>query len=164
MSIYTAFIISLFVEMYGIPLTIYLTSTVAISAGEAQTAQDPIITFTILGQTLSLTFWKIIGTIISILGMLTIIVGWATLYNKRQKVDLVTSGIYRYSRHPQYLGIILISLGWFVHWPTLLTLGMLPILIYFYYRLTEKEEEELIGEFKDLTKYEKYRNNTPRFL
>jgi len=164
MGIYAAFIVSLFVEMYGIPLTIYLTSTVAISAGESQTAQDPILTFTILGQTLSMTFWKIVGAIISIIGMLTIIVGWVTIYKKSQKVDLVTSGIYKYSRHPQYLGIILISFGWFVHWPTLLTLGMLPVLIYFYYRLTEEEEEELIDEFEDSTKYEEYRKNTPRFI
>ncbi len=164
MSIYAAFIVSLFVEMYGIPLTIYLTSTVAFSGGGAQTAQEPIITFTILGQTLSMTFWKMIGAAISITGMITVIVGWVTIYKKSQKIDLVTSGIYKYSRHPQYLGIILISIGWFVHWPTILTLGMLPILVYFYYRLTEDEEEELIEEFEDSEKYEEYRENTPRFI
>ncbi len=164
MGIYAAFIVSLFVEMYGIPLTIYLSSTVAVSGGASQTTLDPFLTFTVLGQTFSMPFWKIIGAAISITGMLTIIVGWVTIYKKSQKVDLVTSGIYKYSRHPQYLGIILISLGWFVHWPTMLTLGMLPILIYFYYRLTEEEEEELMDEFEDPTIYEEYREDTPRFI
>ncbi len=163
MGVYTAFVVSLFVEMYGIPLTIYFSSA-AISTGGAQTVHDPILTFTILGQTFSMTFWKMIGAAITITGMLTVIVGWSTLYRKRQTVDIVTSGIYKYSRHPQYLGLILISFGWFIHWPTLLTLGMLPVLIYFYYKLTLEEEKELKEEFQDFKKYEQYRKETPRFI
>ena len=108
MGIYTAFIVSLFIEMYGVPLTIYMTSSV-LSSGGTPPAQDPIFTITLLGQTLLMTFWKLVGAFISIAGMLTVILGWTTLYRRSEEKDLVVSGIYKYSRHPQYLGIILIS-------------------------------------------------------
>ncbi len=164
MGIYAAFIVSLFVEMYGIPLTIYISSTVAFSGTGAPPSQTVLFTFTIFGQTLAMTFWKVVGAAVSTIGIMTILVGWITLYKNRQEVDLVTSGIYRYSRHPQYLGIILISVGWFIHWPSLLTVLMLPILVYFYYKLTQEEEEEVMEELDRPELYEGYREDTPRFL
>ncbi|MFP3871726.1 MAG: methyltransferase family protein [Candidatus Natronoplasma sp.] len=164
MSIYVAFIVSLFIEMYGIPLTIYLTSTVAFSGTGAPPDQTILLTMTFLGQTMVMTFWKMVGAAVSIIGMSMVIVGWVTLYRNREKNDLVASGLYRYSRHPQYFGIILISLGWFIHWPSLLTMAMLPVLIYFYYKLTQEEEKEVMEELEDPELYEKYRKNTPRFL
>ncbi len=163
MGVYAAFIASLFIEMYGIPLTIFLTSSV-VSSGGVPPSQNPLFTITILDQTLAMTFWKIIGAIVSLIGIAIIIVGWTTLYQKKQEEGLVKSGIYKFSRHPQYLGIILISVGWFIHWPSLLTVLMLPILIYFYYDLTVKEDEELKKEISDLEAFEKYRKETPRFI
>jgi len=163
MSIYSAFIISLFVEMYGIPLTIYMTSTVTLPAGTPPT-QEVIITLTFFGQTLSMTFWKIVGALISITGMVVVAVGWITLYRYSEENKIVTSGIYNYSRHPQYLGLILIVLGWFIHWPSILTLSMLPILVYFYYNLTIKEEEELLNELENTDEYLKYLEDRPRFI
>ncbi|OUJ19152.1 Protein-S-isoprenylcysteine methyltransferase STE14 [Methanonatronarchaeum thermophilum] len=164
MGIYTAFIISLFVEMYGIPLTVYLSSATIFSPAGAPPTQEVIFSFTFLGQSLSMTLWKIIGAIISIIGMVIVVLGWITLYKKRQKEDLVTTGIYRYSRHPQYLGIILIAFGWFIHWPSLLTLAMLPVLTYFYYKLTVDEEKEVMKSIDNPKQYQKYIEKTPRFI
>ncbi|RZN62227.1 MAG: isoprenylcysteine carboxylmethyltransferase family protein [Methanonatronarchaeia archaeon] len=164
MGIYAAFIVSLFVEMYGVPLTVYLSSAAVFSPGGAPPAQEVLFSFTILGQSLSMTFWKVVGALISIVGMAVVVLGWVTLYRNRQNKELVTTGIYRYSRHPQYLGIILIAVGWFIHWPSLLTLAMLPVLVYFYYKLTVDEEKEVMKSLDNPELYEKYMQVTPRFI
>jgi protein-S-isoprenylcysteine O-methyltransferase Ste14 len=166
LGVYAAFIVSLFVEMYGVPLSIYLTSAIVPSGSDAGLAatgtQDALFEFTFLGQPMMLTPWKTVGAGIIILGTLLIAVGWATLY--RTDEELVTSGIYRYSRHPQYLGFNLFLFGWFVHWPTLLTLMMFPILAYFYYRLSIVEEKEVMEQMNDKEAYKQYIEETPRFI
>jgi protein-S-isoprenylcysteine O-methyltransferase Ste14 len=75
---------------------------------------------------------------------------------------LVTDGIYGYIRHPQYAGLFLIILGWLIHWPTLLTLIIFPILIGIYYWLAIREEKELEETFGN--EYEKYKIRTPCFV
>jgi len=163
MGIYSAFIASLFIEMYGVPFAIYLSSA-ALSPGGAAASQEVILSFTILGQTLTMGTWEIIGSAISIIGMFIIAVAWIQLYRSKQDEELVTSGMYSYSRHPQYLGIMLIAVGWFVHWPSILTIGMLPVLVYFYYNLAVDEEKEVMENLENENKYKEYMESTPRFI
>lgn len=162
LGVYAAFVVSLFVEMYGVPLTIYVTSAAMPGGGGAPPSQTAWITFEFLGQTMVLTFWKLVGAGLVILGTLLIAWGWSTLY--RTDEELVTSGIYAYSRHPQYLGFLLFLLGWFIHWPTLLTLAMFPVLAYFYYRLSIVEEREVMDSIGDPEAYREYIEETPRFI
>ena len=160
LGVYSAFVVSLFVEMYGVPLTVYLTSA-TVSSG-APPAQEVVFSFEVLGVGLLMTPWKIVGTAIIAVGAVLIAWGWATLYRTDQ--ELVTSGIYNYSRHPQYLGFILIVFGWFVHWPSVLTLAMFPVLAYFYYRLSAVEEREVMETIDDEEAYRQYIEETPRFI
>ncbi|MFB6182743.1 MAG: isoprenylcysteine carboxylmethyltransferase family protein, partial [Candidatus Nanohaloarchaea archaeon] len=105
--------------------------------------------------------WMIVGLLISVFGMILVALGWYRIYNEDD--DLVTTGIYSYSRHPQYLGIILIALGWVIGWPTILTTVLFPILVYTYYKNTIEEEKEVKEELGD-EKYEEYAENTPRLI
>jgi protein-S-isoprenylcysteine O-methyltransferase Ste14 len=160
LGVYAAFIVSMFVEMYGVPLSFYLTSA-AISNPVTENP-DFLFAFTVFGQTFAMTFWKLVGASITTVGIGLVAVGWASLY--RTDKELKTDGLYAYSRHPQYVGIVLVVFGWFVHWPTFLTMALLPVLVYFYYKLALKEEEEVREVLSDASKYDRYAERTPRFV
>ena len=151
-GIAVAFFISLFVEMYGIPLTIFLAS--------AYFHPDPVqvpnlFSFTFLGVSFGMDFGMSIGLLIITSGMALILLGWVTLYRNIGK-GTVTTGIYSMSRHPQYLGFMLIVIGWFIAWPTILTVIFAPILVYRYLRVCRIEESEMSSK-----EYYKYKKATP---
>ena len=152
----TAFFVSLFIEMYGIPLTIYFVAN-SISSHKTN-VPNIIYQFDFFGQNISLTVAMTYGTILMIIGTILIITGWVTLYKKLKNGDtIVTNGIYSLSRHPQYFGFILVIVGWLIGWPTLLTLIFAPILIAVYIRVCKLEEKELDKNYE----YSKYKKKTP---
>ncbi len=152
----TAFFVSLFVEMYGIPLTIYFMATSF--TGQKVEVPNIIYQFDFFGTNISLTLAMFYGTILMVIGTILILVGWITLYkNINSGHTLVKTGIYSYSRHPQYLGFILIIIGWFIGWPTLLTIIFAPILIFMYIRVCKLEEKELAKN----QIYNNYRKKVP---
>ncbi|MEE9152378.1 MAG: isoprenylcysteine carboxylmethyltransferase family protein [Thermoplasmata archaeon] len=154
----TAFFVSLFIEMYGIPLTIFFASEYF--SGSGVELPNTVIAFRFLGVDIGMTLAMIYGTILMLMGMSLIIIGWFTLYKNLQKNEIVTKGIYSYSRHPQYFGFILIVIGWLVGWPTILTVIFAPILVYMYVRVCKIEEKEL----SEIEEYEKYKKKVPFFL
>jgi protein-S-isoprenylcysteine O-methyltransferase Ste14 len=155
----TAFFVSLFIEMYGIPLTVFFASEY-ISGSSAPEAPNSVINFEFLGVDISMSLGMVYGTVLMTVGMILIIIGWVTLYKNLQENEIVTKGIYSMSRHPQYLGFILIVVGWLAGWPTILTVIFAPILIFMYVRVSIKEEEELAGN----EAYGEYRKEVPFFI
>ena len=154
----TAFFVSLFVEMYGIPLTVFFASKSIQGpvVGLAGTVYD----FEFLGVGISMTFAMFYGTILMVIGTIIIIIAWITLYKKIKKEEIVTSGIYSISRHPQYFGFLLIIFGWLIGWPTILTVIFSSILIYKYVKVCKIEEKELASS----KKYQEYKNSVPFFI
>ena len=149
-----AFFVSLFLEMYGIPLSIALASSII-----QPPVSGPRIVLVVpfLGVNLAFSVPMVYGTVLMVIGTVLVILGWVTLYRNVKKDRLVTRGIYSISRNPQYLGFILIIAGWLVGWPTLLTVIFAPILIFVYLRLCRKEEDEIAH----LPGFEKYMKRVP---
>jgi len=154
-GIVIAFFVSLFVEMYGIPLTIFFASRYL--GGSDTGSPHTFFSVDILGVDFAFSIGMIYGSILMILGTAIIIVGWITLFRNLRRTDLVTTGIYSLSRHPQYLGFILVIIGWVVGWPTFLTLIFGPILVAMYIRVCMKEEREM----SSVADYGEYRRSTP---
>ncbi|RWM25171.1 isoprenylcysteine carboxylmethyltransferase family protein [Mesorhizobium sp.] len=164
---FSAFLVALFAEMYGFPLTIYLLS------GWLQSRYPGINWFSHdAGHLLEMMFgWRVnphfgpfhlLSFILIGGGFWLIAVAWRVLYDAQQHRSLATSGPYSYVRHPQYVGFILVMLGFLVQWPTLLTLAMFPVLVVMYVRLARAEEREAVAEFGDA--YRAYMKNVPGFL
>lgn len=164
MGAYTAFAVALFTEMYGFPLTIYFLTSVL---GNNYPVLDP---FTHINGHLwvalaggSKVLFSIIhplSNLIIILGLLIIHIGWKGIHGG--KGELVTTGIYKYIRHPQYTGFMLIIIGFLIQWPTIITLIMAPILFIIYIRLAKKEEKLMIKSFDE--EYIKYKKEVPAFI
>lgn len=155
-GIYLAFIISLFIEMYGFPLTIFLASNYV---GISQ-PQNFVFTFYLLNQAFGLTIWTVIGIIITAIGIFLTVEGWREIYGNKNKLAKI--GLYKFSRHPQYFGILLITFGWMIGWPTLLTFVLWPILLLMYYKQAKREDLFLSKKFgKDFVAYEK---SVPMFI
>jgi protein-S-isoprenylcysteine O-methyltransferase Ste14 len=149
---FSAFLVALFTEMYGFPLTIYLLS------GWLQSHYPNVDWFSHdAGHLLEMMFgWRanphfgpfhLLSFAFIIGGFMLISAAWRVLYAAQHAGELATTGPYARLRHPQYLGFILVMFGFLLQWPTLLTLAMFPVLTYMYVRLARQEEREAEDEF-----------------
>lgn len=164
---FSAFIVALFAEMYGFPLTIYLLS------GWLQT-RYPGIDFlshdaghlleTLVGWRVNPHFgpFHIASSVFIASGFFLIYRAWQHLYAAQRAGRLAIEGPYARVRHPQYLGFVLILFGFLLQWPTILTLAMFPVLVFMYVRLARIEEREAEARFGD--EYRRYAARTPAFL
>jgi len=157
-----AFIIALYAEMYGFPLTIYiLTSFLGLDIPWLHMKGHLWATLLGLGNTGTI-IEMIIGLAFVMGGIVLLFNGWYLIYKAQEKDELVTDGIYRYMRHPQYAGIFLALFGQLIHWPTLLTLLLFPVIALAYYRLSRKEEKAMIKRFGE--GYKAYMGKVPMFF
>lgn len=160
-----AFIVALFAEMYGFPLTIYLlTSFFGNRLGLDYTHDKGHILTTLLGLKGDPHFdiFHIISNVFIIGGIILLGKAWEVLYKAQKDHRLATTSIYTYIRHPQYGAFILIIFGFLLQWPTLITLIMAPILIWRYIRLSNTEEKEMAATFG--ADYRRYKEETPGYF
>lgn len=164
---FSAFIVALFVEMYGFPLTIYVLSG---WLTRRFPGVDP------LGHDVGHLWYSLFGfrgdphlNPIHILSNLAIVAGfillsaaWPVLFKAQQDGTLATSGPYAYVRHPQYVAFMAIMFGFLLQWPTLVTLVMFPILVVTYARLARREERDVRTQFG--AQWADYAAQTPAFV
>lgn len=166
MSAFSAFILALFAEMYGFPLTIYfLTGWLGNRFPQLSLTHDGGHLWSdVIGwqgdphlSPFHLVSYVFIGG-----GFLLISMAWRRLWAAARSDVLATSGAYAWVRHPQYLGFIAIMVGFLLQWPTLPTLVMFPILLVIYRRLAMSEEREMRSRFG--AQWDAYAARVPRFV
>ena len=163
-GMYSAFIVALFTEMYGFPLTLYL-----LSGWLSQRFPEVDFLSHDAGHLLEVMFgWRanphfgpfhLLSTVFIFGGFWLLASAWNVLYQAQRAHRLAASGPYARLRHPQYAAFVLIMFGFLLQWPTLLTLVMFPILVMVYARLARREEAEVAAEFG--AEYAAYRARTP---
>lgn len=164
---FSAFVVALFTEMYGVPLTIYFL------AGWLQNTYPDIDWFAHdSGHLLEMMFgWKanphfgpfhILSMVFIGGGFWLLASAWRVLYAAQRTGTLATAGPYTRLRHPQYVAFVLIMFGFLLQWPTILTLAMFPVLVVVYWRLSVNEEKMAEQDFG--TEFHDYAARTPRFI
>jgi protein-S-isoprenylcysteine O-methyltransferase Ste14 len=160
-SIYLAFIVALFAEMYGFPLTMYtLTWLFGSTSPGCLWYPLAVLTGEELFTSVFLGFILPASNLIIMMGILLIVFGWQKIYGAKGK--LVTTGIYGHVRHPQYLGFMLLTLGMNILWIAISSLLLWPVLAVLYYRLAREEDKELEERFGE--EYRTYERDVPMLV
>lgn len=160
-SVYLAFIIALAFEMFGLPLSLYF-----VTWAFGYTLPEGIFWGHTLGQYIGM-WGQTIGILLMLTGAALVILGWRIIFKRywskeEGKGELVTEGIYRYIRHPQYTGFLLVTFGLLCQWATIPLVLMFPVLVVLYYRLARREEREIEAEFGEA--YREYKARTGMFF
>lgn len=167
LGVYSAFIVALFTEMYGFPLSIYFLSgwlAEKYPGVDFLSHESGHLWHTLLGMEGNPHFdpLHIVSNLIILLGFILLAASWNVLHKAQQTGTLAKDGWYARCRHPQYLAFIMIMFGFLLQWPTIPTLVMFPILLFVYVRLARREERISLKEFGE--EYRSYMVNTPAWL
>ena len=160
-SVYLAFIVALYIEMYGFPLTMYFMMWLL---GYNNPGNLWYFLVELTGKDLFVSIFSglllPISNIIILIGIFLIVFGWKKIFRTEGK--LVATGIYGHVRHPQYLGFLVLTMGINVLWLTISTIILWPILAILYYRLAKEEEKKLEEKFGE--EYKRYKSKVPMFI
>lgn len=162
----TAFFISLFTEMFGIPLTIYLLAPLwgvepnIFGMHESHLWAYLLSRTGVMSLKAGVYLVMVVSTGLILLGFTLVAAGWKEVY--RGQAELVTTDLYGQLRHPQYLGLILVVVAFLIMWPTVLTVILAPFLIGRYILLAKEEDRELEEKFGE--DFRRYKERVPGFI
>jgi len=157
-----AFIIALYAEMYGFPLTIYVLSGL-LGLKIPWLHESGHLWATLFGWgDLGAMAEMFVGYALVFFGLSLLIEGWREVYGASREGRLATERLYGVVRHPQYTGIFLGLFGQLIHWPTIPTVVLFPVVVWAYVRLARREEAQMVERFGET--YEAYRRRVPMFF
>lgn len=167
LGVFSAFIVALFTEMYGFPLTIYFLSgwlAEKYPGIDFLSHDNGHLLHTLLGLGGN-PHWDplhMASNLFIILGFFLLASSWNVLHQAQKTRTLATGGWYSRCRHPQYVAFIIIMFGFLLQWPTIPTLVMFPVLVVVYVRLANREEQDALKEFGEA--YRQYMATTPAWI
>lgn len=106
---------------------------------------------------------EMFGVIVFILSVLEMKDNWRAGVQKKDKTSLVTTGVYKISRNPAFLGFDLMYIGivlTFFNW--YLLISTIIAIILFHFQIVNVEEDFLIESFGD--EYLNYKKKVFRYL
>lgn len=162
----SAFFISLFTEMFGIPLTIYLLAPLLGADVSRFGMHESHLWAYLISRAGNVTMSAALRVILIVsaglllVGFTLIALGWKEVY--RGAGGLVTGGLYSRLRHPQYLGLILVIAACLIQWPTVLTIILAPFMIARYLLLAQEEDRDLEARFGE--EFKRYKQRVPGLL
>lgn len=164
---FSAFVVALFTEMYGFPLTIYfLSGWLAERYPEVNflAHENGHLLHTIIGIEGDPHFdpLHIASNVLIVLGFILLSSAWSVLHKAQQTRSLARTGWYARCRHPQYIAFIMIMFGFLLQWPTIPTVVMFPVLVVVYVRLAKREEAIALKDFG--REYMEYQEGTPAWI
>ena len=156
-----AFIIALYAEMYGFPLTVYAAVRL-LGIDDDNLSTNLWSNLSGVGDQ-AMVVAMVAGYALAIVGIVLVVKGWRQLYAARYSKVLATDRLYSVVRHPQYLGLFLILFGeGVVHWPTVFSVSLFPIIVLAYVLLARSEEKRMLEEFGE--QYRTYKQLVPGFV
>lgn len=98
-----------------------------------------------------------------IIGISVFLISFIQIYwAKFRKKAAVTTGFYKWIRHPQYIAWIIFGLGMCILWSRMIVWIMYVVMIFVYYFLARAEEKECLKKYE--TTYKPYLENTGMFF
>jgi protein-S-isoprenylcysteine O-methyltransferase Ste14 len=156
-----AFIIALYAEMYGFPLTIYLLARF-FGLDRTHLKANLWSSLVGVGET-GMLISMVLGYGLLFVGIGLFMQGWRELHRAYQQNRLVTTGLYSIVRHPQYTGLFIGLFGeGVVHWPTLFSVALFPVIVLAYVLLARHEEKQVVKKFGE--EYLVYQRRVPMFF
>ncbi len=145
---------------FAIPATVVFTAGLVVSAWDLVRHQ---------GSLYVLSAQSIVGLALLVIGLTNNVVAQVTLWRFysstlviREDHQLITHGVYRFTRHPIYLGVITASIGMSLYASSLYGLLTMLVLIPVFLNRIRMEERLLTEEFGDA--YRTYRKATKKLI
>lgn len=107
--------------------------------------------------------FSVVGVTVFAAAVVTMRDSWRAGVSKTEKTELVTAGIFAYSRNPAFLGFDLVYIGimlMFFNWPLFLASAFAAVMLHL--QIVNVEEPFLLETFKD--EYGSYRKHVNRYL
>ncbi|MDO5692834.1 MAG: isoprenylcysteine carboxylmethyltransferase family protein [Pseudomonadota bacterium] len=119
-----------------------------------------------------LSIFTVVGLVIAFAGGLVALAGALEFSRARTTVNplsprkasmLVTTGIYRFTRNPMYLGMLLVLVGWGVYLGNAVAFLALPLFVWLLNTLQIKPEERILRERFGVA-YQRYAARVRRWI
>jgi protein-S-isoprenylcysteine O-methyltransferase Ste14 len=155
---------------FAVPAFVVFLAGLVVSVGDGYDGLVPVLwNFGTQPGSLSLSAPNIVGLVLFVGGLTTALVAVGTLrrfYSStlvtREDHQLITHGVYRFTRHPIYFGVIVVCMGVPVYASSWFGFATMSVLIPIFFNRIRIEERMLTEKFGDA--YRTYQETTSKLI